>query len=111
MRRALWTLLFGGVFLLMLSALVVAPPQEPPPVPDWPMPTDTALCALPGNGSGPAAHQPVPRTENRQVEAVTARENCPLPLLRETDANGRVLRNGRYENCVYQVFRASVAGG
>lgn len=111
MRRALWTLLFGGVFLLMLSALVVAPPREAPPAPQWPPPQDAALCALPRDASVPAANSPAPRTENRQAEAVTARENCPLPLLRETDANGRVLRNGRYENCVYQVFRASVAGG
>lgn len=111
MRRALWTLLFGGVFLLMLSALVVAPPQEPPPAPNWPMPVDAALCALPRTDSAPAAHQPVPQTENRQAEAVTAREACPLPRLQETDANGRVLRNARYENCVYQVFRPGVAGG
>lgn len=111
MRRALWTLLFGGVFLLMLSALVVAPPREAPPAPQWPPPQDAALCALPRDASIPAANHPVPQTESRRMEAVAAQATHPLPIPQNTDANGRVLRDGRYENCVYQVFRASVAGG
>ena len=32
-------------------------------------------------------------------------------LPRATDANGRVLTACRYENSVYQLFRAGVAGG
>lgn len=111
MRRALWTLLFGGVFLLMLSALVVAPPQEAPPAPQWPPPQDAALCALPRDASVPAANSPIPQTESRRMEAVAAQAPPPLSIPQNTDANGRVLRDGRYENCVYQVFRASVAGG
>lgn len=112
MRRLLWTLLFGGVLLLMLSALVVAPPpEEASGAVHCPAPSDAVLCTLPQTASVSAVTRTVPTVAPRRLEAVRLQAPSPTSIPQSTDANGRVLRAGRYENCVYQVFRAGVAGG
>lgn len=111
MRKALWAALLGGVFLLMLSALVVTPQDEAPLQSKRIVPENAALCAMPQAAAIPAAQEAPQPARERAQQALPATETQPLPLPRETDANGRVLRATRYENCVYQVFRAGVAGG
>lgn len=111
MRRAVWTVVFAGVFLLLLSTLVVTPEAaEPPDAP--PIPTDLQFA--------PAALPPVQAAQEglqRRADAgmappaVCALCARSLPRLALCDANGRVVTAARYEKCVYQLFRAEVAGG
>ena len=109
MRKILPAVLLGGLFLLMLSALVTTPQPEPPaPIPT---PAETAAAVLRPQEQQQAACQQ-PRTgEGRALRLRLRHADLPLLSPRATDANGRVLTACRYENSVYQLFRAGVAGG
>lgn len=115
MRKAFFVALLCGVFLLMLSALVVATPEDAS--------GEAAAPVIPGNIQ--AALMPAPSSLPDQAGTASARPQservllmcvlsaalCCLPALLSHDANGRVLSAMRYENSFYQVFRAEVAGG
>jgi len=110
-RNVLFTLLFAGLFLLLLSALVVSvSPEGLEPLP-----------AAPANAV--LVTQPVQAYEANGLSAMRPLSSYPLWLYavlsvlclpavaHNRDANGRVLTAIRYENSVYQVFRPEVAGG
>ena len=112
MRRAVYAAILTGLFLLLLSALVVSPE------------TPAAPRALPESEEHHAVFRPlisaiVPEVSARAQEHPETRLIlcsiplilCFMPLCVTRDANGRVLRAARYENSVYQLFRAEVAGG
>lgn len=112
MRKALCAVLLTGLFVLLLSALVVTPQTEadaaPAPLP--PMQTQAvALPQPPADGCGMAQARP----EDVRAALVCLPACCAfaLPGLMHRDSNGRVLCALRYENSVYQVFRPEVAGG
>ena len=111
MHKALWAALLGGVFLLMLSALVVTPQDEAPPQSKRLVPENAALCAMPQAAAIPAAQEAPQPARERAQQALPATEPQPLPLPRETDANGRVLRRSRYLEEAYLLFRQDVACG
>lgn len=116
MRKALGIAAIAGLFLLLLSALVVTSPQEgvsarrmePPGVPP-----DAAVVAL-ASPDGTLAAQ---ANAGPQGTRVNARLDAPPidGLKRQPegrrDANGRVLTAPRYAQSVYQVFRVEAAGG
>ena len=116
MRKALGIAAMAGLFLLLLSALVVASPQEgaltrrvEPPT----MPPDVALAAMP-SADGMIAAQANGGAQGARVDARL--DVLPMDGLRRQpegrrDANGRVLTAPRYAQSVYQVFRAETAGG
>lgn len=109
MRKILPAVLLGGLFLLMLSALITTPqPEKTAPIPP---PAETAVAVLrPQEQPQTACQQP--RTgEGRALRLRPCHADLPMLSPRATDANGRVLTACRYENSVYQVFRAGVAGG
>ena len=105
-------LLYASVVLLslfLLSALVEGPQQELSPL------RMLEAMLLPRD-------VPLPRESGRQTpqeQAVLWEDNAILPHCGEpehralccADANGRIIRTGRYESSVYQVFRQEVAGG
>lgn len=113
MRKALYAVLLTGLFVLMLSALVVTPETA-----DVPAPAD--LTADFRAVFRPLVSAMVPDTADvpsGRTDAAMA--VCHLPVLTPCaallscarDANGRVLSAVRYENSVYQLFRPEVAGG
>ena len=116
MQKALGVAAMAGLFLLLLSALVVASPQEgaltrriePPTVPP-----DAVLAAMASTDGTLAAQA----NSGAQGTRMDARLDAPPTegLRRESegrrDANGRVLTAPRYAQSVYQVFRAEAAGG
>lgn len=109
--KVLLTVVLAGLFVLLLSALVVSP--------------DTgAEAAAPGELVGARLLPVTMPTQGadvwdmqrvlsyRAVAMVILCLTAALPILnREKDANGRVLCALRYENSFYQVFRQEVAGG
>lgn len=110
-RNVLFTLLFAGLFLLLLSALVVSvSPEGLEPAIRAPQ-----IAVL--------VPQPVQAYEANGLSAMRPLSSYPLWLYavlsvlclpvvaHNRDANGRVLTAIRYENSVYQVFRPEVAGG
>ncbi len=113
MRKALLAVLVSGLFLLMLSALIVTPEDAAaePPAPVSPM---AALIPAPTS---------VPLYDHADGVSARWQSDRALPLCAfasallllcaalSHDANGRVLTTPRYENSFYQVFRAEVAGG
>ena len=109
MRRLGYVLLMG-VFLLMLSALVVSS-EEPAAAAGEPLPVNLHFIAAPPS----AAQADLPADGTEQKKGVVCEETVQTlhtpPLLRAFDSNGRVLTAVRYENSVYQVFRPEVAGG
>ena len=116
MRKALGVAAMVGLFLLLLSALVVASPQEgaltrriePPTVPP-----DAALAAmvLPDGTLAPQANNGTQSVRmDVQLDAPPA-AGVVCQLQGRRDANGRVLTAPRYVQSVYQVFRAEAAGG
>ena len=113
MRRALYTVLLAGLFLLMLSALVVTPEAIPDPTPTR-APADFHAMFRPLVSAilpEPAA-APVSRADVRVMLTFLPVLTLCLAFFTGTrDANGRVLRDIRYENSVYQLFRPEVAGG
>lgn len=113
MRKALWAICLTGLFLLMLSALVVTPEDSLPrePVPPLPANAPVFLVAAPAPAA-PLADREAAGTEMlfffallgiSFLAAVSPAHKC--------DSNGRVLTSARYENSVYQLFRPEVAGG
>ena len=112
MRKAFWAVVTIGLFLLLLSALVVTPEtavrESAPALPvDYHAVLMTPVCPV-----APDPLQPAGSFESRVclygfallcafVFVLTARH----------DSNGRILTAARYENSVYQVFRPEVAGG
>jgi len=112
-RRFLYAVLLTGLFVLMLSALVVEP--EPPPMPEPPpLPADLHAVFRPLISAilPDAAALPSSRPELRPVLClIPLLLLCAVILTGARDANGRVLTAVRYENSVYQLFRAEVAGG
>jgi hypothetical protein len=113
MRKALYAVLLTGLFVLMLSALVVTPETAETP------------AAVDLSADFHAAFHPLVSVILPDAAAVTATQNadsaifgalpvllfCAAPLSALRDANGRVLSAVRYENSVYQLFRPEVAGG
>lgn len=112
MRKAFAAVFFAGLFLLMLSTLVVSPDHAsaaaiPPPspadfhavlAPPAPQPIGSADVSCTAENRSPAVWFALP--SGAAVSPVVIH-----------DSNGRVLTSVRYENSVYQVFRAGVAGG
>ena len=111
-RKAVYALLLSGLFLLLLSALVVTPQTEaaqaPAPLP--PMQAQAAVLPQPA-ADGCGAAQARPLDVRAALVCLLAACAFSLPRLAHRDSNGRVLRAHRYENSVYQVFRPEVAGG
>lgn len=113
MRKALEAVLLAGLFLLLLSALVVTPET----------PAEAAAPVLPEQMHAvfaPAILPPVQETAQERLRAADvsmavlcalALTACALPCRAPADANGRIVTASRYENSVYQVFRPEVAGG
>ena len=113
MRKALYAVLLTGLFVLMLSALVVTPEAAETP------------AAVDLSADFHAVFRPLVSAILPDAAAVTATQNadsaifgalpvllfCAAPLSALRDANGRVLSAVRYENSVYQLFRPEVAGG
>ena len=107
MRRILPAVLLGGLFLLMLSALVTTPQPENP----IPPPVETAVVMARQQEQPQTACQQPSAGETRTLRLRLHRADLPMMLPRATDANGRVLTACRYENSVYQLLRAGVAAG
>ena len=113
MRKTAMVILLGGLFLLMLSALVVTPEDAAPPaVPSAPGQYH-AVFALPAQPPAPVsagltAHKAQTGLIPSAAEAVVPEDWRSLGA---RDSNGRVLRAARYENSVYEVFRPEIAGG
>ncbi len=113
MRKVFWCLLGTGLFLLLLSALVVSTADGA-----------TAAAPAPSSASVRAVLMPAPTTDAASA-TLPARQRetraplwgmllclcavLPLPGLR--DANGRVVRARRYVSSFYPLFRPEVAGG
>lgn len=113
MRRALYVVLLTGLFLLMLSALVVTPESREVSAAALP-PSDVRAVFRPLVSAilPDAADAPSGRSDMRPVlSLLPALLLCAVFLPGARDANGRVLTAVRYENSVYQLFRPEVAGG
>lgn len=111
LSKVLLTIMLAGLFVLLLSALVVSPDTEvEAAVPSELIGARLLPVAMPTQG---ADVWDIQRTMS--YKAVALAILClaaALPILnREKDANGRVLCAVRYENSFYQVFRQEVAGG
>ena len=113
MRRTLYAVLLAGLFLLMLSALVVTPEsvENQPPMR---MPQDfhaifrpVISAILPEAADAPAGRPAVQMI----LGFLPLLCLCAVPPDGVRDANGRVLCALRYENSVYQLFRPEIAGG
>lgn len=112
MRKVVYAVLLTGLFLLLLSALVVTPQTEAAqaPAPLSPMQAQAAVLPQPAaDGCGAAQARPV--EVRAALVCLLAACAFSLPRLAHRDSNGRVIRALRYENSVYQVFRPEVAGG
>ena len=113
MRRALYGILLAGLFLLMLSSLVVTPENAASELPSH-MPADIHATFRPLLSAmlPETTDAPVSRTAFRLIlSALPLLSLCAVPIAGVRDANGRVLCSLRYENSVYQLFRPEVAGG
>lgn len=113
MRRALFGFLLTGLFVLLLSALVVAPETEPPAGISR-TPHDFHAVMIPAVLPAAQADLSVPEgTDDLQQHMLPAgqlsADGTGHPA--SSDSNGRILRTLRYENSFYQLFRPEVAGG
>ena len=113
MRRMFYAVLLAGLFLLLLSPLVVVP--EAPAVPpaahsssDLHAVFRPLVSAILPDAALATDQQPQKR-EPISLLLLFCLYSAPLSLVR--DANGRVLNARRYENSVYQLFRPETAGG
>ncbi len=113
MRRALYSILLTGLFLLMLSALVVSP-ESADPNPPMRVPADfhaafrpLVSAILPDTPAVPSTRADV----HVILSILPLFSLCAVLFTLMRDANGRVLCAARYENSVYQLFRPEVAGG
>lgn len=113
MRKVCFAVLAAGLFLLLLSALVVTPePMAAPSVMDFSADFHAVFR--------PLVSILLPETSDIPSSASGLRLfHCLMPVLLlcsslltgVRDANGRILTAVRYENSVYQLFRPEVAGG
>lgn len=113
MRRIVYAVLVAGLFLLMLSSLVVMPemPSEQTIVPS-PENLHAVFRPLISVVLPEAAAMPANRANTKLlVSVLPVFILCSVPLAFTRDANGRVLTASRYENSVYQLFRPEIAGG
>ena len=108
--KILLTALVCGLFLLLLSALVVTPETEtvlPEPQPLTGL--QMSACALPAAADAGAL------AARCGLRLAALRCCAPLgllpPLSLNRDANGCVLRRGRYLDEAYLLFRQDVACG
>lgn len=111
-RKAVYAALLTGLFLLLLSALVVTPQAEAAqaPAPLTPMQAQAVVLPQPAaDGCGMAQARPL--DVRAALVCLLAACAFALPRLAHRDSNGRVLCARRYENSVYIVFRPEVAGG
>ena len=111
MMRKFGYALMTGVFLLMLSTLVVSSeemvPQQPPPLPQ-----NIRVLAAPLSSVLPDLYTPEENLQLRKAPAVwNSNAQVLVCMPQALDSNGRVLTAVRYENSFYQVFRPEVAGG
>ena len=113
MRKALYAVLLTGLFVLMLSALVVTPEAaETPAAVDLSADFHAAFRPLVSAILPDAADAPANRiSASAALGMLPVFLLCAAPLSALRDANGRVLSAVRYENSVYQLFRPEVAGG
>ena len=113
MRKAMYAVLLSGLFVLLLSALVVTP--EVPAAPDVSdLRADFQAVFRPLVSAILPDAAAVPSTQNADSAVLCMLPVfllCAAPLSALRDANGRVLSAVRYENSVYQLFRPEVAGG
>lgn len=113
MRKALGMILLAGLFLLLLSALVVTPEDALPMDPVPPL-RDVQAVFVPAAPLAQTA-QAASETPVFHLQALRLMAAClaaaALMALGKHDSNGRIVRHARYENSVYQVFRPEVAGG
>jgi len=112
-RRALYSILLAGLFVLMLSSLVVTPESADvqPPI-RLPAEMDAVFRPLVSAMLPETAETPSNGSEVRMIlSALPLLWACAVPLAAARDANGRILRSVRYENSVYQLFRPEVDGG
>lgn len=113
MRKAMGAVLLTGLFLLLLSALVVTPEASDRPQPPA-LPEHMHAAFVPA--MLPPVQEPA-EARLRQADAgmtalcAVAEAACVPPRCAPADANGRVVTAVRYENSVYQVFRPGIAGG
>lgn len=109
--KILLTAVCAALFLLLLSALVVSPEADVPAPDPAPLVGARLLpLSLPMTGLTDAQEQR-PSSPHALILSLAC-ALCTLPaLVRQRDANGRVLQSRRYENSVYQVFHPEVAGG
>lgn len=113
MRKALFGVVLTGLFVLLLSALVVTPEGLPPDVSPLP-PRDfhavlmaAVLPAAQVDLTVPDAAEEIPLQARQQHQpAINGIVRSAF-----SDSNGRVLCAPRYENSFYQLFRPEVAGG
>ncbi|MDD3335991.1 MAG: hypothetical protein PHI98_10815 [Eubacteriales bacterium] len=107
--KILLTVAFAGLFLLLLSALVVSPETEISGEEAALVGARLLPVALPSQDLGTLLN--VQHAEPLRALTVLFTLSF-LPLLTsKRDANGRVLQSKRYENSFYQLFRQEVAGG
>ena len=112
MRRVCYAVLLTGLFLLMLSALVVTP--EMPSVPEMAEISADLSAEFRPLVSVLMPEMDAPRTRDEvklPVCLLAAAVLCACLFTGLRDANGRILNAARYENSVYQLFRPEVAGG
>lgn len=112
MRKALYAVLWTGLFLLLLSTLVVTP--EAASAADILPPSSAQFHAF----TLPAAPEPTCGADHPSfvqsrvfASSVSQKMEWAADPGAQHDSNGRVLTSVRYENSVYQVFRPEVAGG
>ena len=112
MRKVWYAVLLTGLFLLMLSALVVTP-EAPVPAesPETRAVLDAEFRPM-VSALLPAADAPhLPDDVKPAALTIAAVMICACLFTGLRDANGRIISAARYENSVYQLFRPEVAGG
>lgn len=113
MRKFAIAVFITGLFVLMLSALVVTPQEAAAPIVVRPADEQHAVFLLPADVYMPApSEMPRPRCDVESfstADPIVVQTGWNVQGLR--DSNGRVLCALRYEDCVYQVFRPETAGG
>ncbi len=116
MRKALGVALGAGLLLLLLSALVVAMPQDGA-APRRPQPPSAPPDAVLTAAALPDGAQPPQAVSGGWSARTGVRMDLPPQDIAmggpdgRRDANGRVITAARYAASVYQVFRAEAAGG
>lgn len=113
MRTVIRFALISGLFLLILSTLVVST-DEATVIPEVPHKTEMCVISMP----------PLVKAQDAQLQLPDRKGNCEqslmvsdkrdviVPAVRSYhDANGRIVTAGCYERSVYQLYRAETAAG